>query len=459
MKKLLSYICITLLFTGCKEEITEILDQQADINDITRIELRADHKTVIPDGISSIEFHTIIYGKKKVPFYGKDENDMPSNEPTEIEYVIPIDQLPQNIVSIHNEDGTKLENSVFQPQKDMAGSTIRFYAQCGTLRSNSYAIAIREVPEEEAQEIVVPVVFHMLIPPANISPTYEISSSYIEKNLKHVSDIFNKRVTTDPNGGKVKITFKPALYNVAGVKLQEPGKNILQLTTSDMNKINSYAVKYKDEAYNKFIVEYKKKLIWDCQKYLNIWLIKFSSNESETGGYSYKFWAPTDMHPSYELSSIPGIKFTHKESFTNADVADCREVGMIINYTAFLNPQTQGNNDFSLATVFGGYYGLLNTHCSNYSKLNPDGDNDYCPDTYNYDYSYYPTVYKANNLYKQPENTPDRPLEWFTSFNIMDYYSRKNSISADQAKRVKLVLKQCPSRWNYQSDWALTGKK
>ncbi|WP_262885236.1 hypothetical protein [Odoribacter splanchnicus] len=39
----------------------------------------------------------------------------------------------------------------------------------------------------------------------------------------------------------------------------------------------------------------------------------------------------------------------------------------------------------------------------------------------------------------------------------MDCYNRKNSVSVDQALRMRKVLKQCPSRLNYKSDRAFTG--
>lgn len=43
-------------------------------------------------------------------------------------------------------------------------------------------------------------------------------------------------------------------------------------------------------------------------------------------------------------------------------------------------------------------------------------------------------------------------------FNVIDIYSRKNSVSVDQVKRMRMVMKQCPSRWSYKSGFAFTGK-
>ena len=215
----------------------------------------------------------------------------------------------------------------------------------------------------------------------------------------------------------------------------------------------------KTKPYLSYILTKWKRLIWDPNKYLNIWLAKFTSSTSATGtSTSYQMWPPMVMHPDYDLASIPGLDLEHKESFTLDDVEDCREVGFMVNLAALYTPTAvQGSNEFSLATPMAEYFGILQTRCDMYEYLNEDGDSDYCPDTYSFDYGFYPSVFKANNLDGQPENDPTRPLEYFTSFNVMDMYSYKNSLSIDQVKRLRMVLQQCPSRWAYKSDWAFTG--
>lgn len=52
-----------------------------------------------------------------------------------------------------------------------------------------------------------------------------------------------------------------------------------------------------------------------------------------------------------------------------------------------------------------------------YEYLNEDGDSDYCPDTYSFDYGFYPSVFKANNLDGQPEN--DQLVLWSISLRSM----------------------------------------
>ena len=167
----------------------------------------------------------------------------------------------------------------------------------------------------------------------------------------------------------------------------------------------------------------------------------------EAGTYSYETASPTVMHSDYDIESIPGLSDVQtKDRFTLSDVTSCLEVGVLVNYMTFLNPSVQGTNTFTLATVLAEYYGLLSTNTRYYKNLNSDGDIDYCPDTYTSYANYYPLVFKANNLEGQPE---ELELEWFTSFNVIDRYSRKNSVSIDQALRMRKVLKQCPSPVSY----------
>ena len=86
------------------------------------------------------------------------------------------------------------------------------------------------------------------------------------------------------------------------------------------------------------------------------------------------------------------------------------------------------------------------------------GDTDYCPDTYFYS-KWNQLIYKNNDLSECSYDLDVDPIEYFTSFNVMDRYSRKNSLSVDQVKRIRSVIKACPSRWAYKSTRAFTGEE
>ena len=55
------------------------------------------------------------------------------------------------------------------------------------------------------------------------------------------------------------------------------------------------------------------------------------------------------------------------------------------------------------------------------------------------------------------EDSMDENTEYFTSYNVMDRYSWKNSITVDQVARIREHIEKCPSRWMYKSKYALTG--
>lgn len=459
MRYIIVFLFATLFFSACEKEESVILDLNILPDEISRIELRGDHKTLVPNGVNEMGFHTFVYGKRKVMSYGRDADTKEFyGEEIEEEFLIPADQLPAGYIKVYDRNGKVLEGNSYSTTTDAPGTVLQFYAKGGNLESNRLDITIRELPDESYEEIVVPVVFHILVPPATAAPSYDVSVEYLEEQLQRVTDAFNRKITTDPNAGNAKVVFKLATYDQSGLRMQEPGKNIENITAADFTAMGTSST--KTTQYLAYILAKSKRIIWDPNKYMNIWVAKFSTSTSTTGTTtSYRMLAPTVMHSDYELSSIPGVTMKHKDSFTLSDVKDCLEVGFMLNLNALLSPTTvQGKNEFSLATPVAEYFGILQTRCDKYNKLNPDGDSDYCPDTYSFDYGYYPTVFKGNNLDGQPENDPTRPMEYFTSFNVLDMYSYKNSLSVDQVKRLRMVLKQCPSRWAYKSNWAFTGE-
>ena len=454
MKNILKYLVVVFLLGACEKEKTVILDLSATKDEISRIELRADHKTLLPNGIAKMEFYPVVYGKKTVGLYNKnDEGEYIAGE-TEVEYLIPNDILPQNYVKVYDSNGNEIIDNVYSAETDVSGNVIEFYAKAGDVVSNKLSVTIRSLPDESYEELIIPVIFHFLLPPTITGPTFDVSVEYLENVLQRMNDVFNRRVTSDPNGGNAKITFKLALYNNAGILLQEPGKHVVQLSQSNMSLIGSYADQNSSSlsiAYNKFIMRYRSSFLWDPNKYLNIWVARKSGGGDYYDLAAYQSEYPKVIHSDYSSEPIPGLEhITVVNNYVSSDVKDCLDVGIILNYDSFLNPTT----NYSLAKILGRYCGLFYTDQGNNDKV-VDGDNDFCADTYFYYSSYNASIFKNNRLYREDA---DAEYEWFTSFNVMDNYSRKNSISVDQALRMRHVLKSCPSRRAYKSNWAFTGK-
>lgn len=433
-----SIIVGILLMTSCSPDDIEMLDNSVNLEDITKIELRADHKTLIPLEGLKMDFHVLAYSSKNFVKYNTDKvgDTVYYKEETVADtFLIPADMIPKGFIKIYDENGNELKDKSFSTT-DTTIRTLHFQAKAGDLVSNVKDIQIRKVPQEDYPEIVYPVIFHVIVPPASAGPSYEVSSEDLQKKLDRMNDIFNRHVTTNPNGGNVKITFRLAEYDPKGLALVEKGKDFVQLTEKLENQ----------KAYEAYI---NQNLIWDPNKYLNIWLAKFTGSWSSSGSYTYVAKAPTVI---LRGNSIPGIDAMVVDEFTAADVSTYSEIGLMINYSEFLAPNSFSSNTFEPATAMGLFFGLKKTKLTK-DPTGPGYDNDYCADTYYY-YDDSNVIYKSTSWDEHQED----PIEYFTSFNIMEDYSRKNSITADQASRMREVVDKCPSRWSYKSQWAFTGR-
>lgn len=71
---------------------------------------------------------------------------------------------------------------------------------------------------------VIPVVFHVLNSAPTIgTSTFKITAEAVKKNLDRMNQVFNRLITTDPNGGSARIRFEAAKYDPSGKKLPLEG--------------------------------------------------------------------------------------------------------------------------------------------------------------------------------------------------------------------------------------------
>jgi len=443
MKKIIYIIALgLLLFNACKPTETELFENKTQNDEVKIIKLTADHNMLLPDGKAQMEFRCAGYGVKDVKVLvkkGTGDNITYTEEIRRDTFLIPKDRISPDFIKVYLKDGTLVPTNIFKTTDQNLGN-IEFYAQGGSVKSEPLKIMVRPLPVDNIQEIVYPVMFHLLVPPASNRPAYAISSEQLQEKLDRLNTIFNRKNTTNPNGASAKITFKLAEYDTKGKLLPEKGKEILNVAA------NLTLQQYKD-----FINTTK---VWDPNKYLNIYICKFADNFNDNGSTSYLSEAPKVILSSAQ--PIPAIAATPVSSYTLADVKDFSEVAIMLNYGEFFNPTLwNANNPLELATIMGYYMGLRPTRVITTLlggvPMNPivNGDTDYCPDTY---------VYEANatnfTIYKTDYFNKNN----FTSFNIMTEYSRKNSITVDQVLRLRSVIERCPSRWSYKSNWAFTGK-
>ena len=437
MEKIFYMILILLLIGGCNKEDDFIIENTVTEGNIKLIRIRADHTTLLPDGKATMKFYAEAYNILELPDYTPVyDGDSAIYIPRTVRdtSLIPADLLPEGLFRLLDDSGNTYSDFRFSTTDTMKRK-IRFHIESGELMSEEMEIMIRPLPQEKYDEIEIPLIFHVLQPAQNpsIAPI-DISPETIEKNVKRLNDVFNGNASTDPNGGNAKIKFRLAEYDNNGIKLEYPGIHYYNLKSSDVFN--------ESDDYENYIMSKGNVLMYDYRNYLNIWLI------NEPRGSSYIVRAPTVIDSTEH--AIPGLNAElMPEKFPERPT----DIGFFVNMSYLVNP-LQSSDYFEISTVMAQYLGLLTTRgVEVYGETNfVDGDTDYCPDTPYY-WNDFSTVFKNNSRGK----TTNESTLYFTSYNVMDNYSYKNSVTVDQVTRIRMHLDYCPSRWMYKSKFAFTG--
>ncbi len=402
----------------------------ANFGDVKLIRLRADHRTILPDGKARMKFYAEAYNILEFPSYTPSyEGDSTIYTPRIVRdtSLIPADLLPEGLFRLVDETGKEYPDFSFSTT-DTRPRSLRFHLEAGELTSDELEIRVRELPAMDYEPIEIPVIFHVLNyvnrpGVANIT----VTSETIRKNIDRMNDVFNGKVTTDPNGGDARITFRAAEYDNNGMLLEVPGLHIYEMPDED-------EVFTRDEDFRAFVFEEGPSLMYDYKNFLNIWLI------NNPNGASDQVSLPTVIDDPE--NPIPGLT---AEALTADFPKTATDVGFFVNISYFLNP-FRSSDYFEISTVMARYLGLMTTQATKFNGSNMvNGDTDYCPDTYYY-WNDNLSVFKTDSS------------QLFTSYNVIDAYSYKNSISADQAARIRRCLERCPSRWMWKSRFAFTGK-
>ena len=438
MKKILYFFITSLLvWTSCDQKDDVFFENPVTAGSIKLIRLRADHNMMLPDGKACMKFYPEAYNILELPNYTPDHSGDTTLYVPSIKRdtsLIPEDLLPKGLFRLFDDAGNEYPDFSFSTT-DAQERTVRFHLEAGELRSNDLDIHIRPLPQTEYEDIVIPVVFHILNPASqpSIAPI-EVTPETVQKNIDRLNNVFNGKVTTDPNGGVAKITFKLAEYDDNGIPMDNPG-------------IHKFEIPKKEEltdedAYLAYIKSKGSALMYDYKNFLNIWLI----NNPVISSSIVAVPTVVDRLPN----PIPGSKAgLMPENFPER----ATDIGFCINMSYFVNPM-QSSDYFEISSVMAQYLGLLSTQVSeNFAGTNMvDGDTDYCADTPFY-WNNGQSVFKNNSKSGSSGN-----ILYFTSYNVMDKYSYKNSLSYNQVERIRLNLEHCPSRWMYKSKFAFTGK-
>ena len=408
------FIYPLLMFSGlcaCTPDEDELVDF-SDFQ-IAKVELGADHRQLIADGISTLTLNPMLYQPYKI------QTD--DGRDTIVYGKIPVDRLAEGTVQYFLEDGTPLKEGKYRTS-DLSKSEQGFYVTANGLKSDVFKVSIREPFAEDAYEtITYPVVFHLIQDKTKVELGQGVGADIVNYAFNTIYNCFARTAAFSPNGADTKIRFRLAEYDPNGRKMEEKGINRYSLSTSDLNNLNPEKIKNNP------------KICWDYKRYLNIWIVENMGNSVSTPHYILN---------TADLNQIQGVSFEQlsleeieKQEYSLTDI------GLIYGARDF------AIEDVGYPTQMGKFFGLLDTE---------NQKEDYCEDTFAY------------NTYKEPWNTA---LEGsnsrlkistdgliFYSVNIMDASSYKNTISMDQVKRIRTITDNCPHRWAWKSDWAFTGK-
>ena len=408
------FIYPLLMFSGlcaCTPDEDELVDF-SDFQ-IAKVELGADHRQLIADGISTLTLNPMLYQPYKI------QTD--DGRDTIVYGKIPVDRLAEGTVQYFLEDGTPLKEGKYRTT-DLSKSEQGFYVTANGLKSDVFKVSIREPFAEDAYEtITYPVVFHLIQDKTIVELGEGVGEDIVNYAFNTIYNCFARTAAFSPNGADTKIRFRLAEYDPNGRKMEEKGINRYSLSTSDLNNLNPEKIKNNP------------KICWDYKRYLNIWIVENMGNSVSTPHYILN---TADFNQKHELSF-------DQLSFEEIEKQEYSLTDIVLIYGA----RDFAIEDVGYPTQMGKFFGLLDTE---------NQKEDYCEDTFAY------------NTYKEPWNTA---LEGsnsrlkistdgliFYSVNIMDASSYKNTISMDQVKRIRTITDNCPHRWAWKSDWAFTGK-
>ena len=345
------FIYPLLMFSGlcaCTPDEDELVDF-SDFQ-IAKVELGADHRQLIADGISTLTLNPMLYQPYKI------QTD--DGRDTIVYGKIPVDRLAEGTVQYFLEDGTPLKEGKYRTT-DLSKSEQGFYVTANGLKSDVFKVSIREPFAEDAYEtITYPVVFHLIQDKTKVELGQGVGADIVNYAFNTIYNCFARTAAFSPNGADTKIRFRLAEYDPNGRKMEEKGINRYSLSTSDLNNLNPEKIKNNP------------KICWDYKRYLNIWIVENMGNSVSTPHYILN---------TADLNQIQGVSFEQlsleeieKQEYSLTDI------GLIYGARDF------AIEDVGYPTQMGKFFGLLDTE---------NQKEDYCEDTFAY------------NTYKEPWNT------------------------------------------------------
>lgn len=405
---------LALLFFACgKNEFDSYLIPQGT-EDIIEVALYPNSPVLIADGKAQLTFkiraYTEVQARISVPYY-KDGVTMVRDSFFMDTTTLNADRIPEDQITIIASNGEKVQGRTFSTTASTG--EMSFTCRIGDITSEPCKIKLIKPEIPEFTSIRIPVVFHILYTSDNKTISEGINAQLMAEMLERMNKVFAGTFAPSPSSLDTKITFVQA----------ETDNNNRPLSEKGINRVDLDAAKVSEYGVDSYIV---RNLIWNPQKYLNVWI--------------YSTWNAIAENPMYVLDNgteIAGLDLETVNDISDIEIEYPEEAGIIIPLSSVFSIKN-GSSDTRLEFLFGKFFGLLETS----SDDDYEGeDTDYCSDTYVPDYRPI-SISKPTAIAK---DSKEKPI-YFDSYNIMDKYTASTTISYEQAIRIRKVTDNCPLR-------------
>lgn len=423
----ISLVSVALLATACSPD-EEIFHDNSKVDPaiVDAVTIMPNQKRLIADGNAQIELQPTVFTKSgtQVPDTRVDDDW--------IEYT-------------SDTPGVVAGRVISIADASLVGKTVTVKARVKTTGKESDPVSFSVIASKKdqfANELVIPVVFHILQTKDDID-NYggEFKLERIEMQLKRLNNMFSGAVSHNPVGVNTNIRFEMAQYDQYGNRLVEPGV--------DRKTIADGAFSKKDGSDIDSLIT-AERLLWSADDYLNVWLVSdrkgvvsdFANDVTAKCAPCYVKAATADAPKGLKLQEYAGqaLKPSQAGIVYKLSELDVAERSFFVSN----NNKKQGYNE--LGYYIGLFYGLLPT--CNYS--NTKAGTDYCDDTIDYAAT---SIGGNKDWYKTMDGC------YFRAENIMDDPRGVHcSVSQDQTIRMRWIMNNCVGRMQWKSTFALSGK-
>lgn len=423
----ISLVSVALLATACSPD-EEIFHDNSKVDPaiVDAVTIMPNQKRLIADGNAQIELQPTVFTKSgtQVPDTRVDDDW--------IEYT-------------SDTPGVVAGRVISIADASLVGKTVTVKARVKTTGKESDPVSFSVIASKKdqfANELVIPVVFHILQTKDDID-NYggEFKLERIEMQLKRLNNMFSGAVSHNPVGVNTNIRFEMAQYDQYGNRLVEPGV--------DRKTIADGAFSKKDGSDIDSLIT-AERLLWSADDYLNVWLVSdrkgvvsdFANDVTAKCAPCYVKAGATDIPKGLKLQEYADqtLKPSQAGIIYKLSELDVAERSFFVSN----NNKKQGYNE--LGYYIGLFYGLLPT--CNYS--NTKAGTDYCDDTIDYAAT---STGGNEDWYKTMDGC------YFRAENIMDDPRGVHcSVSQDQTIRMRWIMNNCVGRMQWKSTQALSGK-